>query len=103
MIKFFKRIFKKNHVSAVTLTLREIKELASYVGFIICKDPEGYQVNKDSYEHAMNVYEDYREGFAMENDDDDVELHRVVCNPTVDTDIECVQPLGRDMFEEEGE
>lgn len=101
MIKFFKRIFKRNHVSGVTLTLREIKELASYAGFVICKDPEGYQTNKDSYEHAMNVYEDYHEGFIMGNDDGDVELYRVVCNPTVDTDIECVQPLGKDAFEEE--
>ena len=101
MINFFRKLFKKNYIQAVTLTLREIKELADYAGFKICKDPEGYETNKDSFEHAINVYEDFHEGFIMEGDDGEAECYRVVCKPTVDVDIECVEPLGVNAFEED--
>ena len=100
MFNFIKRLFKKNNVDGVTLSLREIKELAELAGFEISKSPENYEQIKDSYDSMINVYEDNVEGFAFDGEDGDVEVYRVACVYTVDTEIDNVFALGKNLLED---
>ena len=100
MFRFIKKLFKKNYCTCVTLTLQEIKELAEFAGFKVCKFTD-YDVHKDDFSHAINVYEDYHDGFVFYDDDGDPEVYRVVCNLLHDTDYEFVEPLGKNVLEED--
>ena len=100
MFNFIKRYFKKNNVDGVTLSLREIKELAELAGFEISKLPESYEQIKDSYDSMINVYEDNVEGFAFDTEDGGVEVYRVACVYAADTEIDNVFALGENLLED---
>ena len=100
MFNFIKRYFKKNNVDGVTLSIREIKELAELVGFEISKSPENYEQIKDSYDNMINVYEDNVKGFAFDGEDGNVEVYRVACVYAVDTEIDTVFALGKNLLED---
>ena len=100
MFNFIKKHFKKNNVDGVTLSLREIKELAELAGFEISKLPENYEQIKDSYDNMIDVYEDNIDGFAFDAEDGGVEVYRVICVYTADTEINNAFTLGKNLLED---